>query len=312
VTGEADAEGAPVGRKAIVIPLDDERILGEFIASLLGQRRSIECDFHDRRFDIDLNWLLNLNEIILQRITSQHAAKLMSFSARFYFESGRIITLEDEKSFRHYNDISSEISVGVDLRWSFLIKFPLVDVPEKQEIRFATFTDESILGEKQSTKYATNTSFVSLRENDERLYYTILFTNVTWGEDLSATVAAYIAGKTDALPRWKKYLRIVPITVIVPVTLGVGLLYGMVTSLNTLSTQLDIARSSIMLKYGDIEKLPATLNTVDQKLSFLVDSTITTLYMKDILSFWPFIKSALCVPRCHAQLHCSQSGREVL
>ena len=52
MTGKADA---PENKsKSIVIPLD-ERTLGEFIASLLGQRRSIERDFDDRRFEIDSN-----------------------------------------------------------------------------------------------------------------------------------------------------------------------------------------------------------------------------------------------------------------
>ena len=197
MTGEADVPKNT--SRAIVIPLD-ERTLGEFIASLLGQRRSIERNFNDRRFEIDSNWLLNLDDVILQRINSQHTAKLVSFSARIYFSNGKIVTLQEEKSFRHYNDISSEISVGVDLRWSFLIKFPLAGIPEKQEIRFAAFTDATIIGEVKAKERRSSRSFLSTRGEDERFLYSVQFTNVTWGEDLSATIDAYITGKSEGMP----------------------------------------------------------------------------------------------------------------
>lgn len=84
---------ADVSSAQIAIP-SDTRILGEFIAGLLGQRRSIERTFYDRRFEIDMNWLLNLDQIIAQRLAAQNTAKLVSFSAKFYFANGKVITLE--------------------------------------------------------------------------------------------------------------------------------------------------------------------------------------------------------------------------
>ena len=84
---------ADVSSAQIAIP-SDTRILGEFIAELLGQRRSIERTFYDRRFEIDMNWLLNLDQIIAQRLAAQNTAKLVSFSAKFYFANGKVITLE--------------------------------------------------------------------------------------------------------------------------------------------------------------------------------------------------------------------------
>jgi hypothetical protein len=47
----------------ITIPMDT-RVLGEFLAELLGQRRSIERTFDDRRFEIDMSWLLNLDAML--------------------------------------------------------------------------------------------------------------------------------------------------------------------------------------------------------------------------------------------------------
>ena len=72
-----DAEGA------IMIPMDN-RVLGEFIAGLLGQSRLMKRRFTDRRFEIDINWLLNLDQIVDQRLASQNQAKLVSFSSKFF------------------------------------------------------------------------------------------------------------------------------------------------------------------------------------------------------------------------------------
>ena len=79
---------------SISIPLNDPRALGDFISGLLGQRRSIERRYDERRFEIDFDWLLNLDQIIAQRV-SQNAPKLVSFSAVFYFKEGNILTVED-------------------------------------------------------------------------------------------------------------------------------------------------------------------------------------------------------------------------
>jgi hypothetical protein len=294
VTVEGHGAGRP--SKAIAIPLADQRALGEFIASLLGQRRTIECDFRDRRFEIDFEWLLNLNDVIDQRIQSQHAATLVSFSARFYFGNGKIVTLEDIKSFRTYNDISAELSVGVDLRWSFLIQFPLADTPEKQELRFAAFTDKRILGGIKVRDRQRKASYISLHEDDERLYYTVLFTNVTWGEDLNATISSFILGHSEALPRWKKYTRSMPVSLTVPLIFLLGITSSFFVLLRSLVNSIDAGHALLTERYGDLSKIPDTLDTVDKKLSFLVSEAVIRFQPDSLISFSPAIKTVVfCV-----------------
>lgn len=163
----------------IAIPLDP-KILGEFIANLLGQRRSIEQMFGDRRFEIDMDWLLNLDQVIEQRIIAQNTGTLVSFSTTIYFANGRSLTLEGREAFRSYNDMSNDISVGIDMKWSYLIKFPLAKIPEKQEIRFVAFTKREVVYRQLDRKLSR--SFVTFDSDQERLGYFIQFTDVTWGE----------------------------------------------------------------------------------------------------------------------------------
>src|SRR4051794_37759668 len=78
--------------------------LGEFIASLLGQRRSIEHSFTDKIFVIDLDWIFGLDSIIEQRISAQNEGELVSFSASIFLENGRTTTLASRDALRTYHD----------------------------------------------------------------------------------------------------------------------------------------------------------------------------------------------------------------
>ena len=274
----------------LVVPLD-QKALGEFIVSLLGQRRSIERGFRDRRFEIDIEWLINLNEILSQRINSQHEATIVSFSAKFYFDTGKIVTVEDLESFRTYSDISTEASVGADVRWGYLIKFPLAGLPEKQEIRFAAFTDRQIIGGVRTINSRNARSFLSLREGEEWLYYSVGFTNVTWGEDISATLSSYISGKTEALPRWKSYIRNLPVSIGLPFVFSMAVFTSMIISLKTSVSTLNQSQDFLFAKYGDPNNLVAKLNSIDKKLEFLVVATVIR-FKPDFFPLLPFAKTA--------------------
>ena len=62
----------------ITIPKPD---LGQFIIDLLGQNRRIEKSI-DGPFEIDIEFLQNLDSIIEQRIKGQQDAQLVDFSTK--------------------------------------------------------------------------------------------------------------------------------------------------------------------------------------------------------------------------------------
>ena len=75
--------------------------LGSFIYGLLGQQQSIEREF-DLEFDIDHNWLINLHQLINQRIHMQAIATLINFKAVISFDKGMKRTLTTIESFEIY------------------------------------------------------------------------------------------------------------------------------------------------------------------------------------------------------------------
>lgn len=156
--------------------------LGEFIGSLLGQQRKIERSFEGGHFIATHDWILNIIDIFEQRL-AQNRHSLMSFRCRFFFEDGRIHTVETIDAFRAYNDLSNKMSVGVDISVTYAVEFPDSANPEKQEIRVEVFSDFSI---KETASSA------SKREKRAKIQYMVSFTNLTFGEDISRHISTYI------------------------------------------------------------------------------------------------------------------------
>ena len=131
-----------------------------------------------------------------------------------------------------------------------------------------------------------------MQRNDERLFYVVQFTNVTWGEDLGATIDTYITGKTEAVPRWKQYIRNVPVGVSVLIAVTVTLISSLAALMRSEVTGAVATVGTINTKYGDFSKLANSLNTADQKLSFLVDSTILRMQTEPI-SAYSFVRTGI-------------------
>ncbi|MDQ2078903.1 hypothetical protein RA307_01805 [Xanthobacteraceae bacterium Astr-EGSB] len=266
----------------------ETRALGEFIANLLGQRRSIERSFQDRRFEIDLNWLINLDQIIEQRLAAQNEAHIVSFSAAFYFANGKILSLESRSDFRSLNDMSNELSVGIDLKWSYLIKFPLNKQPEKQELRFVAFTDKSAVEKKLDNP--SSRTFLAFDGEKEKLAYSIGFTDVTWGEDLSSHIANYIVSRTEEISRWKIEIRRIRNVVLFPL----ATLLGLISMIWGFSSTLPLQSIELSTKYGPLTEVLARLKEPNDKLDFLIEATAARLAIE--IPIWqPFGRAILSI-----------------
>ena len=281
---ESNQGGA--GSGGLMIPMDN-RVLGEFIAGLLGQSRLMERRFSNRRFEIDTNWLLNLDQIIDQRLASQNQAKLVSFSSRFYFANGKTITLEDHGAFRAFHDMSNELSVGVDLQWSYLIKFPLAKLPEKQEIRFSAFTDEDIAQQRPKER-KEGKSFISTGDGGEFISIAIRFTDVTWGEDIYSHMGNYVLAKTESIPRFTSFLRKFKSTSVV----GSAALIGMAVSMWSVFSLTSAGVKKVTQKFGSLDA--PNLTTSDEKLDLLIGLAVARLNI-DVFPFVPFIRGLFLI-----------------
>ncbi len=87
----------------ITIPVKGSE-LGSFISKLLGQQQSIEREIKEA-FDIDHAWLLNLHEVINQRIHQQAKAQLLGFKAVVYLENKMKRTLTTFEAFHTYKEL---------------------------------------------------------------------------------------------------------------------------------------------------------------------------------------------------------------
>ena len=163
--------------------------------------------------------------------------------------------------------MSNELSVGVDLRWSYLIKFPLAKLPEKQEIRFSAFTDEAI-AEQRSRERKEGKSFISAGERDGFMSVAIRFTDVTWGEDIYAQIGSHNLAKTEDIPSLTIFSQKIKSSLLFPTSaiLGMGVSMWSIYS----STNAGFAR--VAEKFGSLEQ--PTAETVQEKLDLLISLTL--------------------------------------
>jgi hypothetical protein len=153
----------------LVLPVGGQK-LADFIFSLLGQRRTIAKNFKPKGLCATHGQLVSLLHGINQRV-AQNESNLATVKFTIFFRGGRSVTLYDQSSFDTFNDLSHENTVGADLNLAYLVYFPGIETPEKQDIRITLFSERV-----RDSDYPREMPI---------LRYQIETTNVTWGEDLS-------------------------------------------------------------------------------------------------------------------------------
>jgi hypothetical protein len=185
--------------KILATPINDEetilalpikkKVLGEFISNLLGQQQSIERSL-DVKFDIDHAWLMNLHEMINQRIYQQADAHLTYFSSVIYFTGGVKRTFTSVEAFETYSENKKLLPIGIKIIWIYLIQFPLKKHPEKQQITFSAKT-----GHRKNLRLSTSFIYILFDAifystlNESELNYQIDHTERTWGDDIEVIIA---------------------------------------------------------------------------------------------------------------------------
>jgi hypothetical protein len=181
-------EGEASDEFSINLPLK-KRELGSFITSLLGQQQSIDRALAVD-FDIDHAWLVNLHELINQRICQQAAASLVDFVAVVYFEGGLKRTITTIDAFKGYIETKNELSVGVTLHWNYLIQFPGKNYPEKQEVTFVARAKPDKKSTGHDIGFFSSIVVQVVSETENRFIgYEISHTERTWGDDVEGLIS---------------------------------------------------------------------------------------------------------------------------
>ncbi|MEN3758289.1 hypothetical protein ABDZ57_15860 [Aeromonas veronii] len=181
--------------------------LGDFVTSLLGQKQSLERTY-SINFEINHAWLVNLHEIIDQRVHQQARAQLANFTAVVYFEGGTKRTISTIDAFKGYFETKLLVSVGVKITWSYLVEFPNKPYPESQQISLTAFTKVKKTTNSKDTVESLFEDFVSSR--NAYLNIQIDHTERTWGDDIEGIITNCIDDievKISAKERIVRYSR---------------------------------------------------------------------------------------------------------
>ncbi len=127
------------GVPAVVLPCSPDQFR-EFIAGLLGRPQTIE-GFVDGPFEVTKQNVENLHHLIDQRILSQNEATLVQFTARVEYDNNSSVLLNSLRDFLSYNEVKPLKSSALHLSWTYLMKFPMKDFPEKQVIQISFKSD---------------------------------------------------------------------------------------------------------------------------------------------------------------------------
>ncbi|EPH6098504.1 hypothetical protein ACS0KQ_003548 [Vibrio cholerae] len=179
----------------ISIPLS-KKDLGGFISDLLGQKQSLERTY-DITFEIDHSWLMNLHEMIDQRISQQSNSHLINFTAVVYFDNGAKRTITTLEAFRAYHETKPEISNGIKIVWEYLVQFPNRPHPEKQQISFTAsiydhkHTENKFFLDRHLERLLTNSK-------DSLINIQIDHTERTWGDDIENIISSCVADATES------------------------------------------------------------------------------------------------------------------
>ena len=103
-------------------------------------------------------------------------------------------------------------------------------------------------------------------EDVERLWYSIAFTDITWGEDISAHMNNYIMSKTEQLSSWRQNVSTAGLAIWLPL----ALILGMVTTMWSVLGNIDAQFTEILKQYGDLSNYVKGLKSLDDKLDFLI------------------------------------------
>lgn len=168
----------------VTVPIK-KKDFGDFITNLLGQRELIEGK-KNGPFVIDFGWFIHMHHMLDQRITQQHSASLVDFSAILKYKNGSHKKLSTAESFLHFIEAKKVRTASVKITWTYLISFPQKKTPEKQEITLNVFLDP--------------TSFINIENRIIRqsipanglISYSIAHTERTWGDDIETLLTREI------------------------------------------------------------------------------------------------------------------------
>lgn len=171
----------------VALPFNENQFK-DFIISLLGKPQTITKRIPGT-FEVTKEDLIQIFQVLNQRITQQNDSKLIQFRATIYYNDNSTTTLTGFDHLVNYNEQNPLVSIAVHVTWQFLLKFNNKESYEKQEISISFNSDSSI--------------YVDFPNSDSHYHYAdtavtfrISHTARTWGADIEALLTKHLSNLT--------------------------------------------------------------------------------------------------------------------
>ncbi|MBB1490236.1 hypothetical protein H5395_01555 [Paracoccus sp. MC1854] len=161
---------------------------GSFLASLLKTPRTIRRTFY-QVVDVDVPEMVDVLQLVHQRIVEQHESSLASITIQVLFEDGRSVEISSIDEFASFSEPSNRKCVAVVVSSSYLVALPREQVPAKNEITIEFKADatshvrKEIYGKRVISDFAPKESGIG---------YIIRHRSVSLGNDLANLLDAKI------------------------------------------------------------------------------------------------------------------------
>lgn len=183
------------------------RDVAEFIASMLGQRRTLSKTFPNF-FRISHDWLVGFVELTHQRIIAQNDGKIISFKFELSYIGGRKLEIFDKRDFSTFNDVSRDISSNVKIVMTYFIKFPNRKNFERQDITLSASADIDFKEYGTDGARRVRSVLIPLSDDLGTINIEIQHTDITWGEDLMGVMSNHIETNFPRRNRWLDSIRV--------------------------------------------------------------------------------------------------------
>ncbi|MCB9233839.1 MAG: hypothetical protein H6581_19435 [Bacteroidia bacterium] len=247
----------------------------EFIKSLLGKPQTI-TKVIEGCFEVKLNDLLSVCELINQRVNQQNEARLLCITTKINFSDNSSVQLGSLEELERYNEVKSIISESVNLSLEYLIKFADKEKPEKQKI------DITFLGERVSREGISfdGSAFLIRGMNVGGIIsIRIEHTARTWGLDIENLLSNFLNNLISEENKFKKFVR----SNSERVSLAVGLIFFLLIIAGSIFTTNELNNNRLN-NYKDFlaELSGSQTEQINSKIDFLTsleaDGTITQYY----------------------------------
>jgi hypothetical protein len=168
---------------AVILPVKPDEF-SAFIANLLGRPQTIERHIFGA-FVVTREDVLNIFELVRQRIERQNESNLIGFSVRVLYDDNSSVLLNSLADFMAYAEVKPLVSTGLELSWRWLVRFRDAEAPEKQEIEI------SFRAQKTKQMMLIEGITTGSDEVGRNIFIRIAHTDRSWGSDVDLLIKGF-------------------------------------------------------------------------------------------------------------------------